>query len=412
MLRAVRPAPSAAAGPAAPPGDGEARACYGIVVACVSLLLLCALVSAVGVARAFAATGVLVLLLGLAGWLAPTDAFAVALAPELYAGNAGGGGGSARAAPAVRLQVRRCASCGLAAQAIDALPAFAYEPPAADVEDGGEGKPRGGGALCAVCLEDVVAGETVRRLPSCGHLFHVDCIDMWLHAHRTCPLCRRDLSPEKVTAKSSAAAATVSSTDVLPPFKSSEKSLVGMPEAAAAEEEGGDGCSTRLGCYGFMAVNVLMGLYCSIAYAVSATVAGAVAVAVALLLLALAGRLAQTTGGGSAAAAASGRRRRLLSCPCACGLMAPGAGGIGVLPAFAYEPGGGGGGVLCAVCLEDLRGGEMVRRLPACGHLFHEDCVDVWLRVRRTCPLCRRVLPPRKSVAAAAAASAAVLPPV
>lgn len=79
---AVRPAPSAAAGPAAPPGDGEARACYGIVVACVSLLLLCALVSAVGVARAFAATGVLVLLLGLAGWLAPTDAFAVALAPS------------------------------------------------------------------------------------------------------------------------------------------------------------------------------------------------------------------------------------------------------------------------------------------------------------------------------------------
>ncbi|XP_040381323.1 RING-H2 finger protein ATL72-like [Oryza brachyantha] len=210
MLRAVRPRLGLPPAAVAAPGDGEARACYGIVVACVSLLLLCALVSAVGVARAFAATGVLVLLLGLAGWLAPTDPTVVALR-----GNASGGGGGS--GPAVRLQVRRCASCGLAAQAIDALPTFTYEPPAAaDVEAAG-GKPSAAAAaaLCAVCLEDVQAGETVRRLPSCGHLFHVDCIDMWLHAHRTCPLCRRDL---KVTAKSSsAAAAATADTDVLPP---------------------------------------------------------------------------------------------------------------------------------------------------------------------------------------------------
>ncbi|KAF0902932.1 hypothetical protein E2562_019869 [Oryza meyeriana var. granulata] len=197
MLRAVRPTLGTAG---AAPRDGEARACYGIVVACVSLLLLCALVSAVGVVRAFAATGVLVVLLGFAGWLAPTDAAVAALAPV----NASGGSAPA----AVRLQVRRCASCGLTAQAIDALPTFAYEPPTTAEKEGG------GGVLCAVCLEDVQGGETVRMLPSCGHLFHVDCIDMWLHAHRTCPLCRRDLSPRKVTAKASAAAAT---TDVVLP---------------------------------------------------------------------------------------------------------------------------------------------------------------------------------------------------
>uniref|UniRef100_A0A0E0KCR2 RING-type E3 ubiquitin transferase n=1 Tax=Oryza punctata TaxID=4537 RepID=A0A0E0KCR2_ORYPU len=193
MLRAVHLRLSPAA-PAAPSSrDGEARACYGIVVARVSLLLLCALVSAVGVVRAFAATGVLVLL------LAPTDAFAVALAPTASV-NA-----SARPAPMVRLQTMRGGSaaasasgrqllscpcaCGLMAGAgIGVLSAFAYEPNGSGV---------GGAHMCAVCLEDVRTGEMVRRLPACGHLFHEDCVDVWLRVHRTCSLCRRVLLPAR-----------------------------------------------------------------------------------------------------------------------------------------------------------------------------------------------------------------------
>ncbi|PWZ05021.1 RING-H2 finger protein ATL32 [Zea mays] len=45
-------------------------------------------------------------------------------------------------------------------------------------------------ATCSVCLGAFQPGETVRLLPVCMHLYHVECIDPWLQAHSTCPLCR------------------------------------------------------------------------------------------------------------------------------------------------------------------------------------------------------------------------------
>ncbi|KAM0875525.1 hypothetical protein ACQ4PT_036745 [Festuca glaucescens] len=47
-----------------------------------------------------------------------------------------------------------------------------------------------GWAQCAICLGLALLGETVRRLPACGHLFHAGCVDEWLRAHPTCPLGR------------------------------------------------------------------------------------------------------------------------------------------------------------------------------------------------------------------------------
>lgn len=46
----------------------------------------------------------------------------------------------------------------------------------------------------------------------------------------------------------------------------------------------------------------------------------------------------------------------------------------------------------CAICIDDLVIGEPALRLP-CDHLFHESCVEVWLKKSNECPVCRWELP-------------------
>jgi E3 ubiquitin-protein ligase ATL41 len=72
---------------------------------------------------------------------------------------------------------------------ISKLPGFAYAQSSRRRGNGGDG------AQCSVCLGAVQPGEMVRRLPLCKHLYHVECIDMWLASHATCPLCRSDVEP-------------------------------------------------------------------------------------------------------------------------------------------------------------------------------------------------------------------------
>ncbi|XP_047335975.1 NEP1-interacting protein-like 1 [Impatiens glandulifera] len=49
-------------------------------------------------------------------------------------------------------------------------------------------------------------------------------------------------------------------------------------------------------------------------------------------------------------------------------------------------------GSCCPICLEDLREGEVVRKLPTCRHSFHMTCIDQWLSQCGSCPLCRQQL--------------------
>ncbi|KAL9687908.1 hypothetical protein QQ045_032317 [Rhodiola kirilowii] len=87
---------------------------------------------------------------------------------------------------------------GLGPMAIASIPVFVYEAEKrsslSEVEE------------CAICLSGLEDGEMGRRLQSCGHAFHVECIDMWLCSHFSCPICRslvigEDDDGEKTKAK-------------------------------------------------------------------------------------------------------------------------------------------------------------------------------------------------------------------
>ncbi|XP_011683664.1 E3 ubiquitin-protein ligase RNF126 [Strongylocentrotus purpuratus] len=43
----------------------------------------------------------------------------------------------------------------------------------------------------------------------------------------------------------------------------------------------------------------------------------------------------------------------------------------------------------CPVCMEAFKGDEAAKRLP-CTHFFHPKCVETWLEMHNTCPVCRK----------------------
>ncbi|KAI4328060.1 hypothetical protein L6164_020452 [Bauhinia variegata] len=49
------------------------------------------------------------------------------------------------------------------------------------------------GLECAICLVEFEEESWLRLITICHHVFHQECIDLWLLSHKTCPVCRRDL---------------------------------------------------------------------------------------------------------------------------------------------------------------------------------------------------------------------------
>ena len=52
--------------------------------------------------------------------------------------------------------------------------------------------PLQGEHICSVCQDDIKYAERARVL-SCGHIYHLSCIDGWLMRQHWCPNCKRDL---------------------------------------------------------------------------------------------------------------------------------------------------------------------------------------------------------------------------
>ena len=44
---------------------------------------------------------------------------------------------------------------------------------------------------------------------------------------------------------------------------------------------------------------------------------------------------------------------------------------------------------MCAICRLDIQQNEIVRKINSCGHIFHHNCLDNWLKTNHTCPICR-----------------------
>ncbi|KAA0065677.1 hypothetical protein IC582_010247 [Cucumis melo] len=74
---------------------------------------------------------------------------------------------------------------GLDPSIIQSIPLINYKKPIGETTTGGE---------CAVCLTEFQTEEQLRKIPICSHLFHIDCIDIWLQNNSNCPLCRTSIS--------------------------------------------------------------------------------------------------------------------------------------------------------------------------------------------------------------------------
>ncbi|KAI3741376.1 hypothetical protein L1987_59048 [Smallanthus sonchifolius] len=51
----------------------------------------------------------------------------------------------------------------------------------------------------------------------------------------------------------------------------------------------------------------------------------------------------------------------------------------------------------CSICLSEYNVKEIVRCIPECRHCFHAECIDEWLKLKGTCPVCRNSPSPARA---------------
>ncbi|XP_009790335.1 putative RING-H2 finger protein ATL21A [Nicotiana tabacum] len=50
---------------------------------------------------------------------------------------------------------------------------------------------------------------------------------------------------------------------------------------------------------------------------------------------------------------------------------------------------------ICSICLAEYEPKETLRTIPECQHCFHSECIDEWLRLNASCPVCRNSPKPK-----------------
>ncbi|CAK9309615.1 unnamed protein product [Citrullus colocynthis] len=64
---------------------------------------------------------------------------------------------------------------------------------------------------------------------------------------------------------------------------------------------------------------------------------------------------------------------------------------IQMLPICEYDRSKMNDSISCTICLEEFEDGEFGRILPNCDHFFHLGCIDQWLHLHGSCPICRKI---------------------
>ena len=65
---------------------------------------------------------------------------------------------------------------------------------------------------------------------------------------------------------------------------------------------------------------------------------------------------------------------------------------IKALPVHKFDPDEHEGDTTCSICLSEYEQDDEIRRMPTCDHAFHAACIDEWLLLNASCPVCRQPL--------------------
>jgi hypothetical protein len=57
-------------------------------------------------------------------------------------------------------------------------------------------------SCCPICLLNFKTGDSLSMGRVCGHVFHHECLGLWLPKSSTCPYCRQDLVQRRTTSSS------------------------------------------------------------------------------------------------------------------------------------------------------------------------------------------------------------------